>query len=131
MGWLGRYLRLRTQDLGNADTAFWQQSVLRIIMLSGLCLVSVIVFHSSWQAWQLGAYHVIIISSLFYAALVFALFLSKQHTKKSAVALLLIVVMAGLCILLFNDDFEMGKLGIIFIYTLPMISLMFLVSERH
>jgi len=125
VGWLGRYLRLRTQDLGNADTAFWQQSVLRIIMLSGLCLVSVIVFHSSWQAWQLGAYHVIIISSLFYAALVFALFLSKQHTKKSAVALLLIVVMAGLCILLFNDDFEMGKLGIIFIYTLPMISLMF------
>ena len=125
MGWLGRYLRLRTQDLGNADTAFWQQSVLRIIMLSGLCLVSVIVFHSSWQAWQLGAYHVITISSLFYAALVFALFLSKQHTKKSAVALLLIVVMAGLCILLFNDDFEMGKLGIIFIYTLPMISLMF------
>ncbi|WP_152342764.1 GGDEF domain-containing phosphodiesterase [Rheinheimera sp. KL1] len=125
MGWLSRYLRLRTQDLGNADTAFWQQSVLRIIMLSGLCLVSVIVFHSSWQAWQLGAYHVIIISSLFYAALVFALFLSKQHTKKSAVALLLIVVMAGLCILLFNDDFEMGKLGIIFIYTLPMISLMF------
>jgi len=122
---LGRYLRLRTQDLGNADTAFWQQSVLRIIMLSGLCLVSVIVFHSSWQAWQLGAYQVIIISSLFYAALVFALFLSKQHTKKSAVALLLIVVMAGLCILLFNDDFEMGKLGIIFIYTLPMISLMF------
>lgn len=125
MGWLGRYLRLRTQDLGNADTAFWQQSVLRIIMLSALCLVSVIVFHSSWQAWQLGAYQVIIISSLFYAALVFALFLSKQHTKKSAVALLLIVVMAGLCILLFNDDFEMGKLGIIFIYTLPMISLMF------
>ena len=125
MGWLGRYLRLRSQDLGNADTAFWQQSVLRIIMLSGLCLVSVIVFHSSWQAWQLGAYQVIIISSLFYAALVFALFLSKQHTKKSAVALLLIVVMAGLCILLFNDDFEMGKLGIIFIYTLPMISLMF------
>ncbi len=125
MEWLGRYLRLRAQDLGNADTAFWQQSVLRIIMLSGLCLVSVIVFHSSWQAWQLGAYQVIIITSLFYAALVFALFLSKQHTKKSAVALLLIVVMAGLCILLFNDDFEMGKLGIIFIYTLPMISLMF------
>lgn len=125
MEWLSRYLRLRAQDLGNADTAFWQQSVLRIIMLSGLCLVSVIVFHSSWQAWQLGAYQVIILTSFFYAALVLALFLSKQHTKKSAVALLLIVVMAGLCILLFNDDFEMGKLGIIFIYTLPMISLMF------
>lgn len=125
MQWLGRYLRLRSQDLSNADTAFWQQSVLRIIMLSGLCLVSVIVFHSSWQAWQLGAYQVIVISSLFYIALVVALILTKQHTHKSAAALLLIVVMAGLCILLFNEDFEMGKLGIIFIYTLPMISLMF------
>lgn len=125
MEWLGRYLRLRAQDLGNADTAFWQQSVLRIIMLSGLCLVSIIVIHSSWQAWQLGAYQVIILTSIFYAALVFALFLSKQHTKISAIALLAIVVLAGLSILLFNDDFELGKLGIIFIYTLPMISLMF------
>lgn len=125
MGWLGRYLRLRTQDLGNADSAFWQQSVLRIIMLSGLCLVSIIVFHSSWQAWQLGAYQVIALTSVFYSALVFALFLSKQHTKKSAAALLFIVVMAGLSILLFNENFEIGKLGIIFIYTLPMLSLMF------
>ena len=125
MGWLGRYLRLRTQDLDKADSAFWQQSVLRIIMLSGLCLVSVIVFHSSWQAWQLGAYQVIALTSLFYVALVSALLLSNKHTKKSAAALLAIVVLAGLCILLFNDDFEMGKLGIIFIYTLPMISLMF------
>ncbi len=125
MGWLSRYLRLRTQDLDKADTAFWQQSVLRIIMLSGLCLVSVIVLHSSWQAWQLGAYQVIVLTSLFYSALVFALVLAGQHTKKSAAALLGIVLMAGLCILLFNDDFEMGKLGIIFVYTLPMLSLMF------
>ncbi|MBU0912417.1 MAG: EAL domain-containing protein [Gammaproteobacteria bacterium] len=125
MGWLGRYLRLRAQDLDKADAMFWQQSVLRIIMLSGLCLVSVIVLHSSWQAWQLGAYQVIVITSLFYVALVFALFLAGRHTKQSAAALLVIVIMAGLCILLFNDDFEMGKLGIIFIYTLPMISLMF------
>lgn len=125
MEWLGRYLRLRTQDLDKADTAFWQQSVLRIIMLSGLCLVSVIVLHSSWQAWQLGAYQVIVLTSLFYFALVFALVLAGQHTKKSAAALLVIVVMAGLCILLFNDNFEMGKLGIIFVYTLPMLGLMF------
>ena len=125
MEWLSRYLRLRAQDLENANTALWQQSVLRIIMFSGLCLVSVIVFHSSWQAWQLGAYQVIALTSTFCIALVSALFLSKKHTKKSAAALLVIVVLAGLCILLFNDDFEMGKLGIIFIYTLPMISLMF------
>ncbi len=32
--------------------------------------------------------------------------------------------------MLVNDDFEMGKLGIIFIYTLPMISLMFLVAQN-
>jgi diguanylate cyclase (GGDEF)-like protein len=125
VGWLGRYLRLTAQDLDKADSASWQQSVLRIMMLSGMCLVSVIVVHSTWQAWQLEAYQVIVITSLFYVALVFALLLSRKHTKKSAAVLLVIVVMAGICILLFNDDFEMGKLGIIFIYTLPMISLMF------
>lgn len=125
MGWLGRYLRLRGQDLEKAESAFWQQSVLRIMVLSGLCLVSIIVLHSSWQAIQLGAYQVIGITAFFCCSLVFALLLSGKNTKKSAAAFLAIVVLAGLCILLFVDDFEMAKLGIIFIYTLPMISLMF------
>lgn len=125
MGWLGRFLRLRAQDLDSADSAFWQQSVLRIIVVSGLCLVFVIALHSSWQAWQIGAYHVIAITAAFYLALLSTLFISSRYVKKSAAALLSIVVLAGLCIVLLVDNFELAKLGIIFIYTLPMISLMF------
>lgn len=125
MGWLGRFLRLRAQDLDKADSAFWQQSVLRIIVVSGLCLVFVIALHSSWQAWQIGAYHVIAITAAFYLALLSTLFISNRYVKKSAAALLSIVVLAGLCIVLLVDNFELAKLGIIFIYTLPMISLMF------
>ncbi|EGM79595.1 EAL domain-containing protein [Rheinheimera sp. A13L] len=125
MQWLGRFLRLRAQDLDSADSAFWQQSVLRIIVLSGLCLVFAIVLHSSWQAWQIGAYHVIAITSSFYLALLSTLFISSRYVKRSAAALLAIVILAGLCILVLVDNFELGKLGIIFIYTLPMISLMF------
>lgn len=122
---LGRFLRLRAEDLDKADSAFWQQSVLRIIVVSGLCLVFAIVLHSSLQAWQTGAYHVIAIIVSFYLALLSILFLSSRFIKLSAIALLAIVILAGLCILLMMDDFELGKLGIIFIYTLPMISLMF------
>ena len=124
-GWLGRYLRLRTEDLDKSDSATLQQSILRIMVLSGLCLVATIVLHSSWQAWQIGAYHVIAITVSFYTALLFVLYISRNYVKKSAAIFLLLVVLAGLCILLLVDNFELGKLGIIFVYTLPMISLMF------
>lgn len=124
-GWLGRYLRLRTEDLDKSDSATLQQSILRIMVLSGLCLVAIIALHSSWQAWKIGAYHVIAITLSFYTALLSLLFISRHYVKKSAAIFLLLVTLAGLCILLLVDNFELGKLGIIFVYTLPMISLMF------
>lgn len=128
-GWLGRYLRLRTEDLDKSDSATLQQSILRIMVLSGLCLVAVIALHSSWEAWKIGAYHVIAITLSFYTALLSVLFISHHYVKKSAAIFLLLVVLAGLCILLLVDNFELGKLGIIFIYTLPMLSLMFFGSR--
>ena len=88
MGWLGRYLRLRTQDLEQSDSASLQHSILRIMVFSGLCLVALIAVHSSWQAWQIGAYHVIAITSSFYIALLPILFISRNYVKKSAAAFL-------------------------------------------
>ena len=125
MQWFRQFLRLTKQDLASAEPALWQQSVLRIILLSGLALVLVIVLHSSWQAWQQGSYHIIAITCSFYISLLAALYLSRHHTKAGAVALLGVVIGAGLCMSLFIDDFSLAKLGVIFVYTLPMISLMF------
>lgn len=122
---LRQYLKLTPADLATASPDNWQLSVFRIMVLSGLLLVLVICLHSSWQAWQMGAYHIIAITSGFYLALLLLLRRSKASLSFSAVGFLLLVICAGLAILLFNPDFEMAKLGIVFLYALPTIALMF------
>ncbi len=122
---LQRYLKLTPADLATASPENWQLSVFRIMVLSGLLLVLVICLHSSWQAWQIGAYHIIAITSTFYLALLLLLRRSKASLGFSAVGFLILVVSAGLSILLLNPNFEMAKLGIVFLYALPTIALMF------
>ena len=122
---LRHYLKLTPADLATASPDNWQLSVFRIMVLSGLLLVLVICLHSSWQAWQLGAYHIIAITSGFYLALLLLLRRSKPALGFSAVGFLLLVICAGLAIVLLNPDFEMAKLGIVFLYALPTIALMF------
>lgn len=122
---LRHYLKLTPADLATANPENWQLSVFRIMVLSGLLLVLVICLHSSWQAWQIGAYHIIALTSAFYLALLLLLRRSKAALSFSAAGFLLLVVCAGLAILLFNPDFAMAKLGIVFLYALPTIALMF------
>ncbi len=122
---LKSYLLLRPADLENADPAHWRQSALRILVVSGLLLVLAIALHSSWTAIQLGAYQVLVILAAFYAGLFTVLYYSRRYVARSAAGLLIAVVAAGLCMLFFIDNFELAKLGIIFVYTLPTIAMMF------
>lgn len=122
---LKHYLLLRPTDLEVADPAIWRQSALRIIVSSALLLVLGIALHSSWRAWQLQAWHVIWILLSFYAALFGVLYFARRHLRASASGLLLLVAAASACMLLFINQFELAKLGIIFIYTLPLLALMF------
>lgn len=122
---LKSYLLLRPADLDNADPVHWRQSALRILVVSGLLLVLVIALHSSWTAVKLGAYQVIAILLAFYLGLFAVLYYSRRYVYRSAAGLLITVLAAGLSMLLFIDNFELGKLGIIFVYTLPTIAMMF------
>lgn len=120
-----QYLKLTPTDLNTATPANWQLSVFRIMLISGLLLVLIIALHSSWQAVQLGAYHVLALTWGFYLGLLVLLRYSRISLRTSAVGFTVAVMLAGLCILLFNQDFSHGKLGIIFMYALPTIALMF------
>ena len=123
--WMCRFLRLQPADFSTPCHHVWQQSALRIIIFSGLLLVLTIAVHSSWQAWLQQAYHIIGITFAFYAALVAILWLSRRALRPAAVALLVIVVAGGTCMVLLIDDFALAKLGVIFVYTLPTIALLF------
>jgi len=120
-----KLLLLTETHLNSPSVTVLQQSALRIILTSGLLLVLAIVLHSSWQAYQIGAWYTIAITTSFYAILLLALYFSSHQLGISRVILLFTVFSAGLCMLLFIDDFELSKLGTIFVYTAPLIALLF------
>lgn len=118
-------LLLTETDLNSSSVTLLQQSVLRIILSSGLLLVLGIVLHSSWQAYQINAWYIITITSAFYIALLLALYCSSRLLSVSKTLLLVIIFGAGLCMLFFIDNFELSKLGLLFVYTAPLIALLF------
>ncbi|MFT7195578.1 MAG: hypothetical protein ACI8U1_003241, partial [Rheinheimera aquimaris] len=118
-------LLLTETDLNSSSVTLLQQSVLRIILSSGLLLVLGIVLHSSWQAYQINAWYIITITSAFYIALLLALYYSSRLLSVSKTLLLVIIFGAGLCMLFFIDNFELSKLGLLFVYTAPLIALLF------
>lgn len=118
-------LFLTEPDLNSTSVTLLQQSTLRIILTSGLLLVLGIALHSSWQAYQLGAWYIIAITSVFYLVLLLALYFSAQSLALSKLLLLTTVFCAGLCMLLFIDNLELSKLGVIFVYIAPLIALLF------
>ena len=85
----------------------------------------VIAVHSSWQAYQLGFYYIIALTSGFYFSLLLVLYISRRKLFASAVGLTLIVLMAALCILLFIDDIDLAQYGALFLYSLPLVALLF------
>ncbi|WP_019676789.1 EAL domain-containing protein [Arsukibacterium perlucidum] len=118
-------LLLTEDDLGSTSVNHLQQSTLRIILSSGLLLVLSIAVHSSWQAYQAEAWYIIGITSGFYLTLLLALYFSAKSLALSKILLLFTVFGAGLCMLLFIDNFELSKLGVIFVYTAPVIAMLF------
>ncbi|HEX5792673.1 MAG TPA: hypothetical protein VFY01_05320, partial [Rheinheimera sp.] len=118
-------LLLTETDLNSSSVTLLQQSILRIILCSGLLLVLGIALHSSWQAYQISAWYIIAITSVFYIALLLALYCSTRLLPLSKALLLLIIFCAGLCMLFFIDNFELSKLGLLFVYTAPLIALLF------
>ena len=122
---LRKFLLLNPSDLSSPHPYNWQLSALRIIVFSGICLVFVIAVHSSWQAYQLGFYYIIALTSGFYFSLLLVLYISRRKLFASAVGLTLIVLMAALCILRFIDDIDLAQYGARFLYSLPLVALLF------
>ncbi|KKO45325.1 hypothetical protein WG68_11415 [Arsukibacterium ikkense] len=118
-------LLLTESDLSSTSVQKLQQSTLRIILSSGLLLVLAIAVHSSWQAYQANASYIIAITSGFYLVLLLALYFSAKSLLLSKTLLLFTVFSAGLCMLLFIDNFELSKLGVIFVYIAPVIAMLF------
>ncbi|MBS1154671.1 MAG: domain S-box/diguanylate cyclase protein [Proteobacteria bacterium] len=121
-----RFLLLQDATSQPALSPSWQLSALRIILVFGLLLDMTIFMHSSWIAAQAGLYDIIGMVFAFFVTLAGTLYLSGRSLKQGAWSLLVIVYAAGFCILTTISNLEVAKLGIIFIYTAPLIALILL-----
>jgi diguanylate cyclase (GGDEF)-like protein len=119
------WLFLDESDFSSAEHALWKISVLRIILVSGFFLEAVIAIDCSIDAIAIGAYHIVVIVAIFYTLLSAALFYSARRPDCGARILIATVYAAGASILFFIRDSEVAKLGIIFVYTTPIIARLF------
>jgi len=120
-----RWLFLTESGISPAEHMRWKISALRIILVSGFILESLIAVHSSLDAVAIGAYQVIAIVISFYIFLAAGLYCSEKHPDLAAGLLIASVYAAGASIVFFVQVDEIAKLGIIFIYTTPIIARIF------
>ena len=120
-----RRLILNVCVLPVSGHASWKISTLRILLLSGFVLETLIAAHSAFEAIRIGAYHIVAIVAVFYLLLAAALGYSDKHPDRGAALLVGTVYAAGATITLFIDNDEIAKLGIIFIYAAPIIAGLF------
>jgi diguanylate cyclase len=120
-----RWLFLNESGISPAEHTRWKISALRIILVSGFVLEALIAIHSSIDAVAIGAYQVVAIVISFYALLTSGLYCSTRHPDLGAGILIATVYAAGASIVFFVQVDEIAKLGIIFVYTTPIIARLF------
>ena len=72
-----------------------------------------------------GAFHVVAIVAFLYAQLAFALCYSGTNPRRSAAILIAAIYAVGAAITLLISVDEIAKLGIVFVYTTPIIARLF------
>lgn len=119
------WLFLDENGISPEELTRWRVSALRIILVSGFLLEAIIAIHSSLDAVAIGAYQIVAIVVVFYAMLTAGLYYSARNPDRGAGILIATVYCAGAAIALFISVNEIAKLGIIFVYTTPIIARLF------
>jgi len=119
------WLLLKENALSTAQNTAWKESALRIILMSGLLLEGIIGVFSSIEALKVGAYYVLVLGVGFFVVLALAVYVSLRRAAMGSIMLLVSIYAAAFCIVYFNHDVQLAKLGILFIYTTPLIARIF------
>ncbi|ASU37002.1 hypothetical protein hmeg3_00980 [Herbaspirillum sp. meg3] len=124
-----QWLLLKENALSAAENTVWKESALRIILMSGLLLEFGIGLLSAMDAVKVGAYYIIVIVTGFFIALSMAVFASLRRPVIGSAMLIATIYAAAFCIVYFIRDTEIAKLGIMFVYTAPLIARIFFGSR--
>lgn len=124
-----QWLLLKENSLSAAESTVWKESALRIILVSGLLLEFCIGLSSAIDAVKVGAYYILFVVAGFFVALAGAVTISVKRPALGSVLLIVTIYAAAFCIVYFINDHEIARLGILFVYTAPLIGRIFFGSR--
>lgn len=114
------YLLLSEDSDTEQGIAQWRISALRIMIIVGYSLYTLVAIHSSMSAQQAGLYIVLPITLTFYLAASIQLWLSKRYYCISAYSLLISIVASAITINTLVKVPVLAMLGPVFVFTLPL-----------
>lgn len=117
-----QWLRLNENALSTAEHTVWQVRALRLVLVSALLLVLIIGMFSVIDAVRDGMHYLVAMALVVAVALACAL---MRRPLSGGAMLIAIIYAATFCIHYLNQDQEIAKLAIMFVYTLPLIGVIF------
>jgi diguanylate cyclase (GGDEF)-like protein len=124
-----RWLFLNETALTPAEHTAWKLSALRLILVSSFVLEGWIALHSSVAAWERGVYRVLWIVGLFYSLKILAIYFSDRYLKIAASLLIANIYFVAFAIATLTQNPELANLGLVFVYTAPVIARLFFGSK--
>jgi len=120
------FFLLNDQLVPRGQVANWRISALRIILTLIMLLCLGVVCHTYTSAIELDLLYIIALTTSFFVSVLILLIASKRFYVFSAHALLVAIVASSVAMNLFLTDLELAKVGSMFMYSCPIISLMLL-----
>jgi EAL domain-containing protein (putative c-di-GMP-specific phosphodiesterase class I)/GGDEF domain-containing protein len=120
------YLMLSDNDDTFEGIERWRVSALRIMIISGYSLYSVVAIHCLIKSFENGYYVTLPVILGFYVVGVLQLWLSKTHYYLSSYSLLISIVLAAVCINSMVQIPTLAMLGPVFIFSLPLVAFVLL-----
>lgn len=120
------YLMLSDNDDTFGGLERWRVSALRIMIISGYSLYSVVAIHCLIKSFENGYYVTLPVILGFYIVGGLQLWLSKTHYYLSSYSLLISIVLAAVCINSMVQIPTLAMLGPVFIFSLPLVAFVLL-----
>ena len=125
INFLKDFFLIKEEQLALHDKNTFRKSTLRILLMAALCFGLGMTLLTSVEAWQQDKPLLIVINLCFVSITLFLIKASKHYSNKiSATFLISLLISALLMIPLIQDD-QTLKYGLVFLYTLPILSRLF------
>jgi hypothetical protein len=125
INFLKEFFLIKEDQLALHDKDTFRKSALRILLMAALCFGLGMTLITSLEAWQQDKPLLIIINLSFVAITLYLIKASKQYSNKLPATFIISLLISALLMIPLIQDDQTLKYGLVFLYTLPILSRLF------